>query len=85
MFRRGLRVLKYGTIIGVTGGCTYTLQQNDWHVSSIGAVRFGRAAAAVSVLMPVKKRFLKLFIYSVFVYSVLPRKYFKRLFLPQIM
>ena len=40
--------LKYSSIGAAVGGSVYLLRKNDWEMSTVGAVRFGRAAAAVS-------------------------------------
>ena len=49
MIRRKLwRVAKYATLAGLVGSTGYVLQQNDWDVSTLGVLRFGRAAFAVS-------------------------------------
>ena len=52
MARSAFKFLKYATVGTVTGGSLLVLQQNDWDVSSIGAVRFGRAAITVSIQLP---------------------------------
>jgi len=48
------KIIKYGTIGTAIGGTAYMLQRNDWDVSSIGAVRFGRAAFTVSLVMKLR-------------------------------
>jgi hypothetical protein len=40
--------LKYSSIGAVVGGSVYLLRKNDWEMSTVGVVRFGRAAGAVS-------------------------------------
>lgn len=48
LVRRVGRVLKYGLVVGVGAGSVALLQHNEWDFSSVGVVRFGRAAMAVS-------------------------------------
>lgn len=41
------RAAKYA-VIGLTGlGGAYLIQKNDWEISTLGVVRFGRTAVAV--------------------------------------
>jgi hypothetical protein len=42
------RVLKFGGLGVLAGGSAYLLHKNDWEMSTVGVVRFGRAAVAVS-------------------------------------
>ncbi|XP_052276490.1 aarF domain-containing protein kinase 1-like isoform X1 [Dreissena polymorpha] len=46
--RKVKQVLKYGTLAGATLGAGYVVKNNDWEISTIGAVRFGRAALTVA-------------------------------------
>jgi hypothetical protein len=48
VFKKLWIVTKYGIFGGAIGTTGYLLQKNDWDVSTIGVVRFGRAAWAVS-------------------------------------
>ncbi|XP_054153228.1 aarF domain-containing protein kinase 1-like [Oppia nitens] len=41
------RITKYATIAALGGSTVHVLNQNDWDVQNIGAVRFGRAALTV--------------------------------------
>ena len=41
------RSIKYLTVGGLGAGSAYLLYKNDWDVSTIGVVRFGRAAFTV--------------------------------------
>ena len=44
------RAVKLGAIgVGILGS-GYLLQKNDWEMSTVGVVRFGRAAIAVSLM-----------------------------------
>ena len=45
------RILKYGTAGLFIGGSAYGMQKNDWEMSTVGVMRFGRAAFAVSHLV----------------------------------
>jgi hypothetical protein len=45
--RRLLRLWTGGTGVLAVGASVYFLHKNDWQLSSIGAVRFARAASAV--------------------------------------
>ena len=42
------KTAKYGAGLATISGSLYYLQKNDWNVLSVGTVRFGRAAIAVS-------------------------------------
>ena len=44
------RIVKLGAIGSAVIGFGYLLQKNDWEVSTVGVVRFGRAAVAVRTL-----------------------------------
>ena len=46
--RSAVRVLKYTTACGVVGSSLWVLHRNHWDVTSVGFLRFGRAAFAVS-------------------------------------
>jgi len=35
------------TLIGITGGSLVLLQKNEWNISTLGLLRFGRAAKSV--------------------------------------
>lgn len=48
MFRRVVKGVKLLTTGVVIGGSVIVLHKNDWDVTSIGVVRFGRAAVTVS-------------------------------------
>ncbi|XP_045185749.1 aarF domain-containing protein kinase 1-like [Mercenaria mercenaria] len=49
------QALKYGSVGALVGGSVYMLRKNDWEMSTVGAVRFGRAAAAaVSIVADYK-------------------------------
>lgn len=55
VFKRLWKITKYGGLLGAVGTTGYLLQKNDWDVSTIGVVRFGRAAwAAVRLVADYK-------------------------------
>lgn len=55
VFKRLWKVAKYGGLLGAVGTTGYLLQKNDWDMSTIGVVRFGRAAwAAVRLVADYK-------------------------------
>ncbi|KAK2150013.1 hypothetical protein LSH36_427g03001 [Paralvinella palmiformis] len=43
------KVLTVSTLIGITGGSLVLLQKNEWNISTLGLLRFGRAAKSVAV------------------------------------
>ena len=43
------RAIKLGLIGSGVLGSGYLLQKNDWEMSTVGVVRFGRAAIAVGI------------------------------------
>ena len=47
VLRRAVKALKWTALGGVAGGTVVVLHRNEWDVSSIGAVRIGRAALCV--------------------------------------
>lgn len=51
VFKRLWKITKYGGLVGAVGTTGYLLQKNDWDVSTIGVVRFGRAAWAVCIAL----------------------------------
>ena len=53
---RSKRLLKLGAIGSAVIGSGYLLQKNDWEMSTVGVVRFGRAAIAVCRYKCVKNR-----------------------------
>ncbi|WAR18693.1 ADCK1-like protein [Mya arenaria] len=46
--RRVKQVFKYGSLAAVGVGTAYAIKNNDWEMSTIGVVRFGRAAGTVA-------------------------------------
>ena len=44
------RTVKWATLGSALIGSGYLLQKNDWEMSTVGVVRFGRAAVAVGFL-----------------------------------
>lgn len=56
--KKGLRLVGYGIGLSVIGGSLFTLGRNDWDMQSIGAVRFGRTAFSVAVVVVDYKRSL---------------------------
>ena len=44
------RIVKWATLGTALIGSGYLLQKNDWEMSTVGVVRFGRAAVAVGFL-----------------------------------
>lgn len=51
VIRKTVRTLKWGTVIGVSGGTLAVLAHNDWNIRSIGAIRFGRAAVTAAYIV----------------------------------
>ena len=60
--RRRLKVACLTAVVG--GSLTLLVYSNDWEVSTIGAIRFGRAAWAVSFLFPCSIIDQYIYIYS---------------------
>ncbi|XP_064602704.1 aarF domain-containing protein kinase 1-like [Liolophura sinensis] len=42
------RLAKIASMFGVTGGTVFIIKKNDWEISTVGALRFGRAAVTAA-------------------------------------
>ena len=51
MLHQVAKVVTVSAALGVTGGSLVLLQRNEWKISTLGLVRFGRAAHSVCILL----------------------------------